>query len=97
MVVMPAMWLSAMYWRVGVGVGVEADGEDDDVGHAALQVDEGGELFETGRAPAGPEIEDDDFALGLVLTEADGLRAVTDDDGGGVFADLGGVAGAVAA
>jgi hypothetical protein len=82
---------------VGVGVGVEADGEDDNVGHAALEVNEGGELFETGRAPAGPEIENDDFALGLVLTEADGLRAVADDDGGGAFADLSGMAGAVAA
>ncbi len=82
---------------VGVGVGVEADGEDDDVGHAALEFDEGGEFFETGRAPAGPEIEDDDFALALVLAEAHGLRAVANDDGGGAFADLGGVAGAVAA
>jgi hypothetical protein len=82
---------------VGVGVGVEADGEDDDVGHAALEFDERGEFFETGRAPAGPEIEDDDFALALVLAEAHGLRAVANDDGGGAFADLGGVAGAVAA
>jgi hypothetical protein len=82
---------------IGVGVGIEADGEDDDVGQAALEIDEGGEFFETGRAPAGPEIEYDDFALGLILAEADGLRAVADDDGGGVFADLSGVAGAVAA
>ena len=82
---------------VGVGVGVEADGEDDDVGQAALEVDEGGELFEAGRAPAGPEIEDDDFALGLILAEADRLCAVADDDGGSVFADLSGVAGPVAA
>jgi len=82
---------------IGVGVGIEADGEDDDVGHAALEFDEGGELLEARRAPAGPEIEDDNFALVLIVTKADGLGAVVDDDGRGVFADLGGMQGAVAA
>lgn len=82
---------------VSAGVGVEGDGDDGDVGHAALQVDEGGKLFEAGRAPAGPEIEDDDFALVLIGAEADGLRSVLDDDSGGVLADLSGVAGAIAA
>jgi len=79
---------------VGIGVGIEADGEDDDVGHAALEVDEVGELFDAGRAPAGPEVEDDGFAS--VIAEADGLRAVADDNVGGLLADLGGVAAAVA-
>ena len=79
---------------VGAGVGVEADGEDDDVGHAALQVDEGREFFKAGRTPAGPEIEDNDFAA--VVVEGDGLVAVVDDDGGRALADLGWAGGAVA-
>jgi hypothetical protein len=33
----------------------------------------------------------------LVVAKADGLSAVVDDDGGGMFADLGRVGGAVAA
>ena len=81
---------------VGVRVGVEGDGEDDDIGHAALEVDEGGKLLETRRTPTGPEVEDDDFALRLILAEGNGLIAVADDDSGGAFADLGGVAAAVA-
>jgi hypothetical protein len=81
---------------IGVGVGVEADGEDLDAGHAALEVDEGGEFLEAGRAPAGPEIENDNFALVLILAKADGLGAVVDDDVGGLFTNLGGVVAAVA-
>lgn len=80
---------------VGLG-GVEGDGDDSDVGHVALELDEGGELLCTGRAPAGPEIEDDDLALFFVLAEGHGLSAVVDGDFGGAFADLSGVGGAIA-
>ena len=79
---------------VSIGVGIEADGEDDDVGHAALEFYKVGELFDAGRTPAGPEVEDDGFAS--VIAEADGLRAVVDDNFGGLFANLGGAAAAVA-
>jgi len=80
---------------VSVGVGIEAHGENDDVGQIALELDERGELLETGRAPAGPEVEDDDLAP--ILAETDGLGAIVNDDGGGRLADLGGMGGAVAA
>ena len=77
------------------GLGVEGDGDDDDVGYLLLKLLQGRPLGGTVNAPAGPEIEYDDFAL--VLFEADGLTTVADHDGGCAFADLGGVGGAVAA
>jgi hypothetical protein len=79
---------------VGRLVGIEGDGEDDDLGHLALELDEGGELLGAGSAPARPEIEDN--GLAAVVAEGDGLRTVANDDGGRLFTDLGGVAGAVA-
>ena len=75
-------------------VGVEGDGEDDDVGHVLLELHEGGKFHEAGSAPTGPEIEDHDFAA--VIAEADGLRAVVDGEAGGAVADGAGVGVAVA-
>ena len=79
---------------VGLGVFVEAHGEDDDVGHLALELHQRGEFLKARRAPAGPEVQDNDFAA--VLPEADLLGAVLDGDTGGVLAHLGGMAGAIA-
>ncbi len=79
------------------GLGVKGDGDDDEVGDALLKLLHRRPLRGAVGAPAGPEIKDDDFALGLILAEADGLGAVVDDDGGGVFADLSGMGSAVAA
>lgn len=58
---------------VGGFVFIDRDTEDDAVtrGNALLEVDEGGSLFNAGRAPGGPEIEDDNFAL--VLGKGGGL------------------------
>ncbi len=79
------------------GRSVKGDSDNDEVGDALLELLHRGPLRGAVGTPAGPEIKDDDFALVLILAEADGLGAVVDDDGGGVFADLGGMAGAVAA
>lgn len=79
---------------IGGLVGLEGDGEDDDVGHVFLELDEGWKLLEAGAAPTGPEIKDNDFAA--VLSEADGLRTVVDDDVRGAISDGAGTGRAVA-
>ena len=80
---------------VGVGVGVEAYGQYDHVWNLLLKLLQRRKLLETGRAPRGPEIEDDNFAA--VLVQAYGLRAVMDGEVGGARAYLVRVASTVAA
>src|SRR6185437_12704889 len=41
---------------------VLADGNDDDIGHQAMELDEAGKLFDAGRAPGGPQVKDDGMA-----------------------------------
>ena len=55
-------WWSRTNCLIGVLVDIGADGEDDDlVAHIFLQVDQGGHLLDAGRAPGGPEVQDDRF------------------------------------
>jgi len=82
---------------VGVLVDVDADGDDgDSLGlHAALHFDEGGDFFDAGSAPGGPEVEDDD--LSAKLAEGDFVLGVLNGEVGCGGADVGrarsGVAG----
>lgn len=74
---------------------IHADADDGEVGHLVLEGEEAGELFDAGRAPSGPEIEDDDLAAELGEVEA--LDAVGDGEVRGGPAEAVGVAAAVAA
>ena len=60
-----------------------------------LEGQEAGELFDAGRAPGGPEVDDDDVAT--ELAEVDGVRAFGEGELGGGFADVAGVVAAIAA
>ena len=73
---------------------IEADGEYDHLGHIALELNEGRELLQAGRAPGGPEVEDDDLAA--VVGEADGAVGVGDGEAGRGCADLAGMVAAIA-
>ena len=74
---------------------VHADGDDGDLGEAALHFEEAGELFDTGCAPGGPEVENDDAAA--ELAEIDGFGAVGDYELRGGAADVAGMIATIAA
>ena len=78
-----------------VGVLVLTDGYDGDLGELVLEGQEAGELLDAGRAPGGPEVDDDDVAA--ELAEVDGVRSFGEGELGGGFADVAGVVAAVAA
>ena len=80
---------------VGVGVVVRADGDDVDLRELLLHRGERGELGDAGRAPGGPE--DEDNYVAALFGEVDGLGAVADGESGRGPADLAGVVAAVAA
>ena len=80
---------------VGGFVFVHADGEDGDLGEAALHFEEAWEFFDTGSTPGGPEVEDDDAAA--EFAEVDGAGAVCDDELGGGAADVPGMIATIAA
>ena len=73
---------------------VLADGENGDLREAALESHEAGHLYDAGRAPGGPEVEDDDVAA--EAGEVDVLRAVGEGEDGCGCADARGVVSAVA-
>lgn len=41
---------------------VLTDGDDGDIGHLTMKLNEAGKLFDAGRTPGGPQVEDDDVA-----------------------------------
>ena len=57
---------------------VHGDTDDGEVGHLLVEFEEARKFFDAGRAPGGPEIEDDGFAA--KLSEVDGLFAVGDGE-----------------
>jgi hypothetical protein len=71
-----------------------ADGDDDDIGHLVVELNEAGKLDDAWRTPGGPKVEDDGVAA--VLTEVDGLDAVAYGEVWRNRADLVGMASAVA-
>jgi hypothetical protein len=79
---------------IGRIVGIEADGEYDEVGDLSLKLHEGGEFLFAGRTPGGPEIQDHDFAA--VLIEAYGLSRIMNGEGWCDLIDLCGMRAAVA-
>ena len=79
---------------VGSGVVVLADGEDGELREAVLKFHQAGQFLDAGKAPCGPEVEDDDAAT--KLGERDGAAAVGEGELGGWGADAGGVVAAVA-
>jgi hypothetical protein len=79
---------------IDVGVLVITDGDYGDAGHPLLELEEAGELFDAGRAPGGPEVEENDVSV--ELAEVYGAGAVAEDELRGGFADVYGVAAAVA-
>lgn len=80
---------------VGVGVLVNADGENDEVWIVAVELEKRGDFFNAGSAPGGPEVEQYDFAA--IAGEMDRSAAVGDGEVGCDFAGLRGMGSAVAA
>jgi hypothetical protein len=66
--------------RVGVGVVVNTDADDDQAGHVAMKLKERGQLLDAGRAVAPPEVEQ--HGMAAVAGEMDGGRAVGDGEVG---------------
>src|SRR5580658_383046 len=60
--------------RIRCGVVVNADGEDDQVRHVVVELDEGGQLLQARSALAPPEVDQDD--LSTIVGEVDGVGAV---------------------
>ena len=81
---------------VGGMVVVDAYAQDHAIarGDVLFEVVEGGSFFDAGRAPAGPEIQDDDFAV--EVGEAGGLAGEVEREVFGGLAGDGGFALAVA-
>ena len=79
---------------VGVGVGVEADGQHHHSRHLLLNLHERGQLFEAGWAPGGPEIQN--HRLAAIAAQADGAALVVNGEVRGKRAYLGGMIATVA-
>jgi len=79
---------------VGVGVFVDADGQDGEVGLVVVQIEQGGQLHHARLAPGSPEVEQDDLAP--VVGEVNGGRAIGDGEVRGRVAGLAGMRTAVA-
>jgi len=79
---------------VGIRVFVDADAEDGQIGVFVVQIEQGGQLLDAGRAPGGPEVDQDDFAS--IVGQMDAGGAVGDGEVGRYLAGLRGVRTAVA-
>jgi hypothetical protein len=79
---------------VGVGVLVDADGEDGEAGLVVVEFEKRWQFDDAGLAPSGPEVEQDDLAA--ITGEVDGGCAVGYGEIGGGLAGLGGMGAAVA-
>jgi hypothetical protein len=73
---------------------VACDGHYLDLGHLLLKGLQAGHFFDAGSAPAGPEIEHDDFALKTL--QIDGVLSVVDGEYRGFQADLVGKSASIA-
>jgi len=71
---------------VGVGVFIDADAEDGEIGTVVVELDEGRHLLDAGRAPGGPEVEQDNLAP--VAGEMDGGGSIEDGEVGGRLVHL---------
>jgi hypothetical protein len=80
---------------VYVGVLIHADRDDFYVGQLFLQGEEAGQLFDAGRAPGGPQVEDNDASA--QLAEVDGSAAIAQDKLLCGLVDVAGMASPVAA
>lgn len=80
---------------VEVGVLIDADGDDFEVGHLLVQFEQAGQLLDAWGAPGGPEVEHNDVAA--QLAEIDAVGSVGDSELWCGFADVSGVAAPVAA
>ncbi len=74
---------------------IDADGEDCEVGAVVLKLKERGHLLDAGRAPGGPEIQENDAAA--VIGQMNRSGTVGDGEVRGNFAGLAGVSATVAA
>ena len=48
--------------RIGIGIFVDADGEDDQIGLIVVQIKQRWQFHKAGLAPSGPEVEQHNFA-----------------------------------
>lgn len=74
---------------------IHGDADDGELGHALVELEQAGELFDAGGAPGGPEIENHDAAA--ELCQVDGLVAVGDGELGRGFAEALGMGTAITA
>jgi hypothetical protein len=80
---------------VGIGILVDADGQDGEIGALMVELDEGRHLLNAGGAPSGPEVHQDH--LSTIAGQMHGGGAVGDGEVGGALAHLGGMGAAIAA
>ena len=79
---------------VGVGIFVDADAKDGQVGPVVVEIDQSRHLLNAWRAPCGPEVEHDDLAP--VVGQMDGSGSVGDGEVGGWLVHQVGMRAAVA-
>ena len=60
--VMRSTWRRAMKLVVGVGILVDAHGQDDQVGLVVVELEKGRQFDDAGLAPGGPEVEQHNLA-----------------------------------
>src|SRR5271166_1452341 len=79
---------------VRVGIFVDADGKDGQIGLVVVELEERRQLDDAGLAPGGPEVEQHDLAS--IVGEVNGGGAVGDSEVRGYLAGLGGTGTPVA-
>ena len=79
---------------VGVGIFVDADGQDDEIGPVVVKLEKRWQFNHAGLAPRCPEVEQHNLAA--IAGKVDGGGAVGDGEIRGGFAGLGGMSAAVA-
>ncbi len=79
---------------VGVGIFVDADGKDGQIGLLAVEFEEGGQFHDARLAPGGPEVEQHNLAS--IVGQMNGRGSVGDSEVRGYLTGLGGMCAAVA-
>lgn len=72
--------------RIGFGIFIDADSENDEVGVVMVKLEKRGQFHNAGSAPRCPEVEQNDLAA--IAGEMDGAGAVGDCEVGRLFAGL---------